>query len=243
VQRTAPLAPGEILGLCHDMLDSLAGNDRRSGTTNLGIALGTQLLFTDALSCAVTAVRTPEPWDAAWEFMGFPRVPGLTAEVDGREVGFFLHDFRDVPTRAWSKEFGRRIIDVVTDSAAARTTAPVALSRTDFADAVKRALRDLHRPDALARNPLSASSLVGDGPDPAVALADAVAGAVRRLADDARSEKLYRALDRTYLRPASTQERAADVLGLPFSTYRRHLTEGVARVVADLWRRELNPHA
>lgn len=56
---------------------------------------------------------------------------------------------------------------------------------------------------------------------------------------DPRGEKLYRALDRTYLRPAETQERAAEVLGLPFSTYRRHLTRGVERVVTWLWEREL----
>ncbi len=48
-----------------------------------------------------------------------------------------------------------------------------------------------------------------------------------------------RALDRTYLRPAPTQEAAADLLGLPFSTYRGHLTRGVERVVDWLWQREL----
>ena len=56
---------------------------------------------------------------------------------------------------------------------------------------------------------------------------------------DARDAKLARAVERTYLRPAPTQEAAADVLGLPFSTYRRHLTRGVERVVDWLWHREL----
>jgi hypothetical protein len=59
------------------------------------------------------------------------------------------------------------------------------------------------------------------------------------LAADPRDDKLLRAVDRTYLRPATTQEHAAELLGLPFSTYRRHLTQGVARIVADLWEREL----
>jgi hypothetical protein len=45
--------------------------------------------------------------------------------------------------------------------------------------------------------------------------------------------------ERTYVRPAATQERAAAALGLPFSTYRRHLTQGVDRVVAWLWDREV----
>ena len=48
-----------------------------------------------------------------------------------------------------------------------------------------------------------------------------------------------RALERTYLRPAPTQEAAAELLDLPFSTYRGHLTRGVERVVDWLWQREL----
>ena len=46
-------------------------------------------------------------------------------------------------------------------------------------------------------------------------------------------------MERTYLRPAPTQEAAAELLGLPFSTYRRHLSQGVGRIVAWLWDREL----
>ncbi|MFC8381890.1 hypothetical protein [Nocardia sp. NPDC057272] len=57
--------------------------------------------------------------------------------------------------------------------------------------------------------------------------------------EDSRGEKLYRVLDRTYLRPAPTQERAAELLGLPFSTYRRHLTQGIERVIAKMWQIEL----
>ena len=63
--------------------------------------------------------------------------------------------------------------------------------------------------------------------------------AVGALRADPRDAKLARALERTYLRPAPTQEAAAEVLGLPFSTYRRHLTRGVDRVVDWLWHREL----
>jgi hypothetical protein len=41
------------------------------------------------------------------------------------------------------------------------------------------------------------------------------------------------------VRPAATQEAAAELLGLPFSTYRGHLTRGVERVCDRLWQREL----
>jgi hypothetical protein len=48
------------------------------------------------------------------------------------------------------------------------------------------------------------------------------------------------AVERTYVKPAASQEVAADLLGLPFSTYRRHLTQGVERIVAWLWEREIH---
>jgi len=41
------------------------------------------------------------------------------------------------------------------------------------------------------------------------------------------------------VRPARTQELAAETLGLAFSTYRRHLKRGVERVAEWLWQREV----
>ena len=61
----------------------------------------------------------------------------------------------------------------------------------------------------------------------------------RPFASDPRDDKLLRAVERTYLRPAATQEAAAALLGLPFSTYRRHLSQGMARVVSWCWEREV----
>jgi hypothetical protein len=51
--------------------------------------------------------------------------------------------------------------------------------------------------------------------------------------------KLYRALYHTYLQPAATQELAAELLDLPFSTYRRHLKASIERLTALLWQQEL----
>ena len=45
------------------------------------------------------------------------------------------------------------------------------------------------------------------------------------------------ALHHTYLRPAVTQQAAADLLDLPMSTFRRHLAEGIARLTDLLWQR------
>jgi predicted DNA-binding protein (UPF0251 family) len=56
---------------------------------------------------------------------------------------------------------------------------------------------------------------------------------------DPRDEKYYRAVHRTYLQPAPTQEKAAEQLGVPFSTFRRHLNRGLDRVTEMLWDEEV----
>jgi hypothetical protein len=46
-------------------------------------------------------------------------------------------------------------------------------------------------------------------------------------------------LHRAYIAPAASLEKAAEVLDLPSSTFRRLLSTGVARVTDLLWHREL----
>ena len=52
--------------------------------------------------------------------------------------------------------------------------------------------------------------------------------------------RLHRVLVRAYLAPAPTLERAAEVLELPSSTFRRLLTTAVGRVTTVLWHQELD---
>src|SRR5688572_2105105 len=105
-----------------------------------------------------------------------------------------------------------------------------------------QALRDLCRPDALAHSPLCRCRVVVESPHaehgPA-ALRKVLETAAQSLAGTSKDEKLFAALEATYLNAAATQELAAERLGLPFSTYRRHLTAAVERVIDWLWEREL----
>ena len=132
---------------------------------------------------------------------------------------------------------------VAVNAAVALQRPLLVLSQPEFGQAVRQALRDLRRPDLLGRNPLLRTRLVrdrtGDEEPTAPVLEALVCGAVETLREHPRDDKLWRAVERTYVRPAATQERAAAVLGLPFSTYRRHLTQGVDRVVACLWDQEV----
>src|SRR6185369_9849868 len=59
------------------------------------------------------------------------------------------------------------------------------------------------------------------------------------LQQSSRETKFYRPLYHTYIQPAATQEQAAELLDLPFSSYRRHLKSGISRVVEILWTKEI----
>jgi hypothetical protein len=102
-------------------------------------------------------------------------------------------------------------------------------------------LRQLSRPGALAASPLTRTRLIAEraGQDPATALGELLRQAIDDLREDPRSVKFHRALSVTFLRSTPTQGLAAERLGLPFTTYRRHLTAGIERLCADLWHREL----
>lgn len=186
----------------------------------------------------------PERWDAYFAAADLPRAAGADFWVGGRRYGLFAHDFRRVPVAA--------LLELVTERALARDLTPsspavqpplLVLSQPEFDQAVRQALRDLRRPDLLSRNPLLRTRLLrhrsGDEEPVAVTLKALVGAAVETLREHPRDDKLWRAVERTYVRPAPTQERAAAALGLPFSTYRRHLTLGVDRVVAWLWDQEV----
>ena len=113
-------------------------------------------------------------------------------------------------------------------------------SRSEFEAAVRDALRHYARADLLAGNRLlHARIMQRRSPDATVqGLRAMLAETAETLFANTRDQKLYRVLDLTYLNPAPKQEAAADRLGLPFSTYRRHLTAGVNRMIDWLWQQE-----
>jgi TolB-like protein/cytochrome c-type biogenesis protein CcmH/NrfG len=116
----------------------------------------------------------------------------------------------------------------------------IEFSRIEFETAVKDALRHYARADLLAGNPVLRAQLMQKrDPDATVqSLRAMLAETAEVLFANARDQKLYRVLDLTYFNPAPKQEAAADRLGLPFSTYRRHLTAGVSRMSDWLWQQE-----
>ncbi|GAA1003235.1 hypothetical protein Aple_003010 [Acrocarpospora pleiomorpha] len=146
----------------------------------------------------------------------------------------FVHDWRAVPAQAWLERMNHLPVG-------GPSAATAVLSQAEFAEAVRKALRQLSRLDALAASPLTRTRLIAEraGQDPATALGDLLRQTIDDLREDPRAVKFHRALSVTFLRGTPTQELAAQRLGLPFTTYRRHLKAGIERVCADLWHREL----
>jgi TolB-like protein len=112
------------------------------------------------------------------------------------------------------------------------------LTRSDFESAVKDALRHYTQADLLTGNALLHASVLTRSESGAAtpqALRALLADTAKGLFAGERDQRLYRVLELTYLNPAPKQEAAAERLGLSFSTYRRHLTAGVDRLIEWLW--------
>jgi len=160
------------------------------------------------------------------------------------------HDWRAVPPLAWLALLGEREIAMAPQSAPPLQEALLVLSQPAFTMAIREALQHYTRPDRLHRNPLLRSRLVMERVDATAGIAERVSALqtlLREAADvltaSPRQMKLYRALYHTYFNPAATQEQAAELLELPFSTYRRHLQAGIMYITELLWQRETSAPA
>jgi hypothetical protein len=168
--------------------------------------------------------------------------------IGGKTYGVYTHDWRVEPPSAWLALLAEREVAPEAQFAppASKSEPLVVLSEPDFAGAVRAALRDYSNPDLLKTSPLVQSRVVTTHASPgagrmerATALQTLIRQAAESLQHTPREAKLYRALYHTYLQPAATQEQAAEVLDLPFSTFRRHLKAGIDRVIEILWQQEL----
>jgi hypothetical protein len=241
-ERTAPARTGETVTQCRFIVDAYAYQGPSPTLNAVPILTLQRQLSTPHLAWDFVAMFEPERWDEYFAAADMPRAVGADFTVDGPRFGLFSHDFRRVPVEAMTERWTERAL--ADDSLLLPSSPPDAellvLAHPDFDAAVRQALRDLHRPDMLARNPLLRTRLVTNQRATGVeGLQELLRAAVTALGDDPRDDKLVRALDLTYLRRPRTQEAAASAIGLPFSTYRRHLHQGLDRVVTWLWQREL----
>jgi len=210
----------------------------------------TQWIGTPRFSWSFIATEDDDRWEPFFAHIRQRHAPEAEFSVGGHGYAVFAHDWRAEPPLTWLREMAER--ELATTPSADRddmdTLRPiVVLSHPEFATAVRHALRDYARPDRLAGNALLSSRLVTErtgperteGQSSSETLRQLIRQGAEELNTHPRDQRLYRALYRTFFNPAATQERAADLLGLPFSTYRAHLRVGTERVTELLWQQEL----
>jgi hypothetical protein len=185
----------------------------------------------------IVAIDT-DYWAAYLDYLAFAELVEL--DVGGlRHVAYGI-DWRRVPVDVWLDLMYEREHSGETGPPPAALLRPPPLDRVRFGEAVRSALQTLHRPDQLAVNPLLSSALAATGTGPSAdQLRATIEVAIAGLGSQPKGEQLQAVLHRTYLRGASTQEAAAEVLDLPFSTYRRYLARAVEQLTDLLWTVEI----
>ncbi len=204
-------------------------------------------LTTPGLVYTFLPCREPDFWAPMFAYADLARLPELDFAVAGQNYGVYGHDWRSVPPLAWLALMGERELNTAPITPPTPVEQMIVLDVESFAEAVREALKNLHRPLALLENPLLRSRLVvertglqmevGQRVD---VLQRAIQEAAERLRAAPRDVKFFRVLHHTYFQPATTQEMAAEVLDLPFSTYRRHLKSAVERLTEYLWQQEIS---
>ncbi len=229
------------------------GPDRTRGLSDINIVAAHSLIewSQPGLGWCTMSTTSGELMAPPWSYIGFEPLLELPSP-DGQVVSVWARDFARSSYAEWLDACAPLETDN-TGQAPAPIAEPIALSRPDFDAQIRAVLRELHRPERFVGSPLLDSSLVrvarspgdvrapnGDRAELAARLREVVADAVASLEEDPALAKAARAVDRTYLRAATTQEAAAEVLGVPFSTYRRHLARGVEALADLLWNWEMH---
>lgn len=244
----APLDPGEAALLFRFWLTADGYQDLGPVQLFITLQLVRAYMATPGLAQSYVYYADPELWASICAYSDMQRIAAADFTVGGRTYGVFSHDWRATPPLAWLKLLGEREISQEPLGVAAAASRGVPLQRSaseplpeeQFAAAVKAALRGLGKADGLLDSALLGTALVArrTTEQGARARADALRAAIRdaaaRLEASPRDRRAFRALHHTYLKPAPTQAAAAELLDLPTTTYRRHLSEGIERITEIL---------
>jgi DNA-directed RNA polymerase specialized sigma24 family protein len=199
-----------------------------------------ECLRADRLAWAFMVMRDPDSWR---RYLRHHDLHDLAVRLHRGEgtYGLFAHDWRTTTAESWLERMGRRGQSGPRAAAPPESSGLRVLARPEFDSAVREAMRSLSRPGALIGNPLTRTRLVADhpSPDPAQALRELLEEAVEQVGADPRAARQHQAVVSAYLSRVPTQEAAAERLGLPISTFRRHLAGGLERVAERLWHREV----
>jgi hypothetical protein len=248
LERAAPLRAGETATLFRYWMARDSYQAVSAVQSVVFIVAVRHYLATPGLAFTFFPCADPDFWLPVFGYADLERLPEADFTVGARRFGSFGHDWRVRPPLAWLELLGERETAQVVAGDPTVQTRPslLVLSRPDFEQAVHQALRDYTQTDLLGSNPLLRSRAIVDRVSPEAsieervgALQEVVLSATEPLKRAPREGKLFDALRVMYLEPTGSQERAAEVMDLPFSTFRRYLKDGVGRVTETLWQQEV----
>lgn len=249
IQNEAPLRPGERATLFRFWMESKSYQQISRVQSMIFVNMVRHYLTTPNLAYSLLPIAMPDYWEGIFAYADLHRIGALDEIIEEVPYGTFGHDWRKRPPAAWldllaSRESGSGTVKA--EPAASLPRPILVLSEEAFAEATRDALRDFTRPYALKDNPLISSRIVTDHVDEEAddeqrisRLVELLTESLAALEENKREEKAYRAVYRTYVKPAPSQEQASELLGIPYSTFRRHLTRGVKEITDLLWRREV----
>lgn len=244
LQAAAPPRQGDVVLYFRNWMD-VELYQRSPSIFNMCAMVSMRRWFTTPrLAYSFIAQDFSDEYAEMFAYLRMPLAPAAGFILDGRRFGVFAHDWRAEPVLEWLRVMGERELldEIVALESLPHPPQAVALSEPEFAEAVRQALKQLGRPDMLAQSPLLRSRCLRERaehePTPALLVATLGEGAATLTASP-KTRKLHRVLWHTYFEPAPTQEAAAELLDLPFSTYRHQLGRAVEQLVAWLWQQEL----
>ncbi|MDB1087104.1 ATP-binding protein [Streptomyces sp. ACA25] len=239
-RSVAPLRAGEHLGVARFWVPAAPHPDASPALDLFHWRAMADIYRSDRLAWSYVVTSGSDFWGRRMRHRGMEHVEFAGQEPD-EDCALFAHDWRAAPVDSWLDRADALLFSwkEADPAAAPRTVARAVLSRAEFDTAVRQALLSLRSAERLSASPLTRSRLVADRPaDPAAALREVLTRAIDDLRNEPRGVKLYRALAAAFLQGSATQWAAAERLGIPFSTYRRHLTRGIERICETLWQRE-----
>ncbi|MEW2547865.1 ATP-binding protein [Streptomyces sp. NPDC047002] len=239
VEEYGSLQPGEYLGISRFVIDSEHYEERSPVMDLMLFRNAREWVSGGGLAWSFCIAAHSEMWEAGFAGLQHFPLPRLQ-RVGATDFGLFARNWRRAPLEPWLDQLAAQALSG--RSAAVSPGLPeefVVLSRKEFTAAVRSALRLLHS-DSPADNVLLRTQLFGSlaPAERRNELRVLLLRVIRAMASDPALSKPHRVLDATFLHSAPTQEAVAQTLGLPFTTYRRHLTRGIEFVSEQLWRYE-----
>jgi hypothetical protein len=242
-----PLRTGETASLFRFWMAADSYQNTSPVQSRIFLNIVQHYLVTPGLAFTFLPCADPEFWKDIFEFADLHRLPQADYTIDEHAFGIYGHDWRAVPPLIWLANMAKQELGGYAETAVDEAVLPPLpiLDEVDFAAAVRDALRDFTNEVSLQNNPLLQSRLLlsvtgvnADRSEQIAQLRGLLVEAAETMQEHPKQIKWYRALHHTYFQPAATQEQAAELLDLPFSTYRRHLRAAVQYVTEWLWARE-----